>query len=118
MVVTTNLIIIKQPSMEFGCRQGGHLLCRIRYRAYHMVKLLRQRLDWYAVFIAVASLIICFSLRPHYALALLWLFITTCSLKNLKDNARIFLISLLLVGVISTYLLAWDELSFRAYSGI
>ena len=75
-------------------------------------------LRWHEVLIAVLTLIVCFTFRPHYAIALLWLFIATFSLKNLKDNAIIFLISLLLIGAISTYLFAWDELLFRAYSGI
>jgi len=75
-------------------------------------------LRWHEVLIGALTLIICFTFRPHYAIALLWLFIATFSLKNLKDNAIIFLILLLLIGATLVFFLVWDELLFRGFSAI
>lgn len=75
-------------------------------------------LRWHEVFITAISLGICFLLRPHYAVALTWLFVATFSIKHLKNKAPIFLLSLLFIGAMSAYFLVWDELLFRAYSGI
>lgn len=75
-------------------------------------------LRWHEILIAILSLSVCFSFRPHYAVALFWLFVSTFSLKHLKDKAPIFLLLLLFIGGISGYFLVWDELLFRGYSGI
>lgn len=77
-----------------------------------------KRLRWHEIFVGAVSLGVCFSFRPHYAVALSWLFVATFSIKHLKNKAPIFLLSLLLIGAISAYFLVWDELLFRAYIGI
>lgn len=70
------------------------------------------------IILAVISMGVCFSFRPHYAVALLWLFVATFAIKNFKEKSPILLLSLLLIGATSAYFLVWDELLFRAYSGI
>jgi len=92
---------------------GGLGLALVVWSSYTV-----RRLHWHEVFIAAISLSICFSFRPHYTVALSWLFVATVSIKHLKDKAPIFLLSLLFIGAISAYFLVWDELLFRAYSGI
>jgi len=77
-----------------------------------------RNLRWHEILIAALSLGICFTFRPHYSLALLWLFVATSALKYLGGHATIFLTSSLLIGAISAYLLIWDDLMFRGYGGI
>lgn len=75
-------------------------------------------LRWYEVSIFAVSLGVCFSFRPHYAVALSWLFVASFSIKHLKDKTPILLLSLLFIGAMAAYFLVWDELLFRGYSGI
>lgn len=92
---------------------GGLGLALVVWSSYTV-----RDLRWHEVFIAAISLGVCFSFRPHYAVALSWLFVAAFSIKHLKDKAPIFLLSLFFIGAISAYFLVWDELLFRAYSGI
>lgn len=92
---------------------GGLGLALVVWSSYTV-----RSLRWHEVFIAAISLGVCFSFRPHYAVALSWLFVSTFSIKHLKDKAPIFLLSLLFLGVVSAYFLVWDELLFRGYSSI
>jgi len=92
---------------------GGLGLALVVWSSY-TVRCLR----WHEVFVAAISLGVCFSFRPHYAIALFWLFVATFSIKHLKGKAPILLLSLLFIGAISAYFLVWDELLFRAYTSI
>lgn len=75
-------------------------------------------LRWYELVLAGVSLLVCFLFRPHYAVALAWLFIATMVLNKLKGRAPIVLLFILLMGGFAVYFLAWDEILFRAFSGI
>lgn len=77
-----------------------------------------RELRWHQALFAIVSLGICFSFRPHYAVALFWLFISTFAIRHLKDKASAFLISILAVGALLVYFSVWDELLWRAYSGV
>jgi hypothetical protein len=75
-------------------------------------------LSWHDVLIAVMSLGVCFLLRPHYAVALLWLFVAIIVLKQFKGKAWIFLMFLLFVGALAIYFLVWQQMLERGYGGI
>ena len=83
-----------------------------------------NNLRWYEIVLCVFSFLICFSLRPHYALALAWLYIATLVIKRLKEKAPVFLILLFVAGALSLFFLrisevtVWDDLLFRGYTAI
>jgi len=77
-----------------------------------------RELRWYEVLIVAVCLGVCFLLRPHYAIALLWLFLATFSLKRLGGGASALLVSLLAIGALSVYVFVWDELLWRGFTTI
>lgn len=77
-----------------------------------------RALRWYEILVVLGSLIICFAFRPHYAAALLWLFVSAFVVKNTRNWAPAILLMLLAIGFTLVYLFVWDELLFRGYSGI
>ncbi len=77
-----------------------------------------RSLRWGEILILFASLILCFSFRPHYAVALAWLFVAAFAIKNLKSKAPAFLLLILLTGVLLAYYFVWEELLFRGYSAV
>lgn len=70
------------------------------------------------VMVATVSLAICFLFRPHYAIAILWLFVATFVIKHFGKKAFFILLSILFLGAVAVYFLVWEELLFRGYSGI
>jgi len=81
-------------------------------------------LRWHEILIAAISLAICFAFRPHYAVALAWLYVAMFSIKHFKDKAPLFLISLFSTAMLTVYFVElkgstiWEELLFRAYTAI
>lgn len=77
-----------------------------------------KSLGWQDVVVATLAIGVCASLRPHYAVALLWLFVATIILKRLGSKAWPLLMCLLLVGALATYFWVWQDLLYRGYGGI
>ena len=75
-------------------------------------------LRYYEFLILALSLVVCFVFRPHYAVAILWLYTASYSIKKLKKKAAIILAILFSFILILMYLTIWNELLFRGYSGI
>lgn len=75
-------------------------------------------LRYYEYLVLTTSLIVCFLFRPHYAVAILWLYTASFGIKNFKKKTAIILTILYTVILILVYLLIWNELLFRGYSGI
>lgn len=74
-----------------------------------------RRLEWG---VCVAALFVCILFRPHYALAVVWLFLSAAVLKsNLKFKYVTLLMLWLAIGW-AIYLLVWDEILLRGFSGI
>jgi len=93
---------------------GGMGLALVIWSSYTI-----RPLRYYEYLMLTISLILCFLFRPHYAVAILWLYTASFSIKNFKRKTVIILtIFLLAVFLILVYLLIWNELLFRGYSGI
>ena len=75
-------------------------------------------LSWVDVIIAAMSLVVCASLRPHYAVALLWLFMATALFKRLEGRAWALLLLLFTVGAFAVYFTVWEQLIVRGWGGI
>lgn len=76
-------------------------------------------LEWVDVAVATVAFGVCAELRPHYAISIGWLFVSTTLLKRRNHNAAgIILVLLFIVGVVATYLTVWQELLYRGYGAI
>lgn len=64
------------------------------------------------------STLICLLMRPHYSVALLWLFFSILVLKKLGGKAFLVLIILLIVGAVIGYFTVLNELLLRGFGGI
>lgn len=69
------------------------------------------------VFLAVGATI-CLLLRPHYALAICWLFVSALLTDKLNKNAWIWLCLLALLGSGILLAFAWEPLLYRGFGGI
>lgn len=77
-----------------------------------------RSLNWADIIIAALATGVCASLRPHYAIALLWMFLATALFKRLDGKAWPLLILLLIVGGLAVYFTVWEELILRGWGGI
>ena len=76
-------------------------------------------LNWADIIIAALAIGVCAVLRPHYLVALLWLFLATALFKRLEGKAWISLLLLFVVGALAVYFTGlWDELTLRGWGGI
>ena len=76
-------------------------------------------LNWVDIIIAALAIGVCAALRPHYLVALLWLFLATALFKRLENKAWISLLLLFVVGALSVYFTGlWMELLERGWGGI
>ena len=66
----------------------------------------------------LAAVVICILMRPHYAIAILWLFISTLVIKKFKKNAWVWLSLLAIFGLSILWLFVWDPLLYRGFEGI
>ena len=81
-------------------------------------KFVVRSLNWYDIFIAALGIGVCALLRPHYSVALFWLFIATAVIKKIEKKALICLILLLLLGICITYFSVWQNVLERGYGAI
>ena len=75
-------------------------------------------LGWADIIIAALAIGVCASLRPHYAVVLLWLFVATAIFKRLEGKAWVLLLLLLILGSLAVYFTVWRDLIERGWSGI
>jgi hypothetical protein len=61
---------------------------------------------------------ICLALRPHYSMALVWLFFSVLVLRKLGHRARPALVMFLTSGAVIGYLTVWKSLLLRGFGGI
>ena len=66
----------------------------------------------------VAAVVICLLLRPHYAIGILWLFVSTLVIKKSKKNAWVWLFLLAIFGLSILWLFVWDPLLDRGFVNI
>lgn len=98
---------------------GGSGLALVVWSSYTV-----RNLHWHEILIAAISLAVFFAFRPHYAVALAWLYVATFSIKHFKDKTPVFLISLFSTGMLTVYFVELKgntilgEVLFRAYTGI
>lgn len=77
------------------------------------------KLSIYDLVAAAISFAICMLLRPHYAIVLLWFFISIYFIKNFTSRLKYLFLTILFVSLASVlFYEIYDELMFRAYSGI
>ena len=69
------------------------------------------------IFLAIA-MFVCAMFRPHYALALGWLFFSTYILKNFGQNSSKILMASLLLLAFCVYFFSWEALLLRGFGGI
>ena len=78
-----------------------------------------DRLKIYDWIFFIGSLFVCMLLRPHYALVLIWLFISIAVLKKWGfQKSYGFLMTLFLIAFGMIFYNFFEELAFRAFSGI
>jgi hypothetical protein len=68
--------------------------------------------------LAIACIVICFLLRPHYAISIVWLITSTVIIKKIKQRAYIILLFIFVIGMIIGYFSFWEELLRRGWGGI
>lgn len=66
----------------------------------------------------VAAVVICLLLRPHYAIAILWLFVSTLVIEKSKKNVWVWLSLLAIFGLSILWLFVWDPLLGRGFGNI
>ncbi|MBP0598340.1 hypothetical protein J8I26_09510 [Herbaspirillum sp. LeCh32-8] len=71
-----------------------------------------------SVILALLSLGTCLILRPHYGLAIIWLFVATYIIKQLGDRSWSVLLTALALVVLSVYFFAWTDILYRGFGSI
>jgi len=92
---------------------GGMGLSLVVWSKYTVRPL--DRLD---VVVAALAFGVCAVLRPHYAVAIAWIFVAVMLLKRWNKMAYPILAGLLIVGVLTFYLFVWENLLYRGYGAI
>jgi len=76
-------------------------------------------LNWADIIIAALVIGVCAVLRPHYSVALLWLFLATALFKRLEGRAWISLLLLFVVGAFAAHFTGlWIDLLERGWGSI
>lgn len=70
------------------------------------------------IIIAALAIGACASLRPHYTVALIWLFVATALFKQVGSKAWVLLSFLFIAGAFAVYFAVWEQLIFRGWGGI
>lgn len=65
-----------------------------------------------------AALVVCALLRPHYAVVLIWLFLSAVLVGKFKNDAWPWLCLLAVLGAGLIFAFAWESLLLRGYGGI
>jgi hypothetical protein len=92
---------------------GGMGLCLFIWS-----KFLVERLDWLDWAGLIFGISLCLFMRPHYGIALLWLFASTSLLKKYGGStALLLLFGYIFLGVLINYF-AWGELLDRGFGAI
>jgi hypothetical protein len=113
ILVTTKLIGLDFDRWEGGSFFGGMGLCLFIWS-----KFLVERLDWLDWAGLIFGISLCLFMRPHYGIALLWLFASTSLLKHFGGSAGILLlISYIFFGLV-IYYFTWDALLDRGFGAI
>ena len=92
---------------------GGMSLALVIWSKYAVSSL--SRVD---IIVAALAIGVCSSFRPHYAIALLWIFFAATLFKRMEGKAWILLFLVLIIGAIGIYLTVWKELLYRGWGGI
>ncbi|MBT8578580.1 hypothetical protein G6695_04940 [Polynucleobacter paneuropaeus] len=68
--------------------------------------------------LGLISVLLCFMLRPHYGISLLWIFIAAAILKRCQSYAIPLLFLIFIFGALIVYFNLWDLLLARGFGGI
>lgn len=69
------------------------------------------------VFLGMAA-VVCALLRPHYAVVVVWLFVSTALVNKVKRGAWVWLCLLAFVGCGVLWMFAWESLLYRGFGAI
>lgn len=69
-------------------------------------------------FFLIVAVLVCVVFRPHYAVAIAWLFLSTFLVDKTEENAWIWLSVSAFLGCCMVYAFVWDELLLRGFGGI
>ena len=75
-------------------------------------------LNWLDMVAVMLALVVCALLRPHYAIAIVWLFIATVIIKRKLNFSEPILIILILIAATAIYFTVWNELLLRGFGAI
>jgi hypothetical protein len=92
---------------------GGMGLCLFIWS-----KFLVERLDWFDWAGLIIGFLLCLFMRPHYGIALVWLFASTSLLKHYGGSAGILLFFIYIFVGLVIYYFAWGELLDRGFGAI
>jgi hypothetical protein len=72
-----------------------------------------------AAFLAVAA-VLCLILRPHYTIALIWLFLSTFHVNKFKERAWLLLCPMMLLGFAVLFIFSglWEALILHGFNAI
>lgn len=101
--------IVGKEALYFGC----FTLLLVIWSKYVVTKL--NPIDLLAALIALS---ICGLLRPHYGVAIVWLFFSTFIIKRLGNRSWPLVLAMLAAAVIATYFFAWTDILYRGFGAI
>jgi len=101
--------IVGKEALYFGCFN----LLLVIWSKYVVAKL--NLLDLLAACMALG---ICGLLRPHYGVAIVWLFFSTGIIKKLGSKAWPVLLATIIVAALAVYFYVWSDLLYRGFGGI
>ena len=77
-----------------------------------------QRCDWTDYIFLTLATVICILLRLHYAVAIVWLFLSTLLIEKFKKDAWAWVSLLALLGCGILWVFAWEPLLHRGFDAI
>jgi hypothetical protein len=77
-----------------------------------------QKCDWIDYIFLTLAAVMCILLRPHYAVAIVWLFLSTLLIEKFKKDAWAWVCLLAFLGCGILWVFAWEPLLHRGFEAI
>src|SRR5450830_1396960 len=101
--------IVGKEALYFGC----FTTLLVIWSKYVM-----ERLNPADLITACIALFICGLLRPHYGVAILWLFLSAFLVNRLENRAWPVVLALIALGALAIYMCVWTDVLYRGFGAI